>query len=60
MKYAIEHITAPIINTSTWIPEMVPADVWWLTGPGVSRPATDIEIYLWKQIERPQVVGVPA
>lgn len=51
MKYTLEHINTPVINTSTWHPQMVPADVWWIKGPGVNRLATDIEVALWKQIE---------
>lgn len=25
-----------------------PANVWWLTGGGLSRPATDVEIAFWQ------------
>lgn len=49
--FRIELITGLVERTSWWKDEnkMVPANVWWLYGPGVSRPATDIEIDLWKQ-----------
>ncbi len=40
-------------RTSWWKDEnvMVPSDVWWVSGNGVSRPATDIEVYLWRRGE---------
>ncbi len=50
MTYTLTLHTANIVRTSWWKDEnrKEPAGVWWLTGGGLSRPATDVEIELWK------------
>jgi len=47
--YRLELVRGEIDRTTWWKDEnrREPANVWWLIGPGVSRPATDIEINLW-------------
>lgn len=53
MRYKLVHHTAPIVETTWWKDQnrMVPSGVWWLEGPGISRPATDVEVEFWKRIE---------
>lgn len=50
-NYQLELVTGLIERTTWWKDEnhKEPANVWWLTGPGTSRPANDIEIDLWLQ-----------
>jgi len=47
--YRLDLVLGEVDRTTWWKDEnrREPANVWWLTGPGVSRPATDIEISLW-------------
>ena len=50
--YEVKQVTAPIVRTS-WNKDdnrVEPADVWWLTGGGESRPATQSEIELQLRI----------
>lgn len=53
-KYRLTHYNGPVEHTTWWKDEnrIEPADVWWLEGAGISRPATDIEIDLWLQIHK--------
>lgn len=50
-RYTLTHHSCPVDRTTWWKDEnhKEPADVWWLSGPGISRPATDIEVDLWRQ-----------
>lgn len=62
--YRIELCAGKVRKGTWWKPTpdytTEPANVWWVTGGGVSRPATDVEIYLQSQIEKltAQVVEV--
>lgn len=51
--YRLELVTGEVDRTTWWKDEnrREPANVWWITGPGTSRPATDIEIDLWLQFQ---------
>ena len=53
--YTLELVTSEVERTTWWKDEnhKEPANVWWITGPGVSRPATVEEIDLWRQIKAP-------
>lgn len=50
-RYTLTYLTYPVDRTTWWKDEnrKEPANVWWLEGPGISRPATDIEVDVWKQ-----------
>lgn len=47
--YRLELVTGEVDRTTWWKDEnrREPANVWWITGPGTNRPATDVEIDLW-------------
>lgn len=52
-RFKLELITGLVDRTTWWKDENTreSANVWWITGPGVSRPATVEEIDLWLQKE---------
>lgn len=54
MPYRLERCMGLVDRTSWWKNEdrKEPANVWWLTGGGLSRPATDVEVELWKVIQK--------
>jgi hypothetical protein len=49
-EYKLTLHNEPVIRTSWWKDEdrMEPSNLWWLTGGGLSRPATDAEVQFWK------------
>lgn len=53
--YKLELVTGEVDRTTWWKDEnhKEPAGVWWLTGGGLSRPATDVEIEFWKMAATP-------
>lgn len=54
MIYKLTLSTGLVPRTTWWKPSedygKEPANVWWLEGGGLSRPATDVEIELWKTL----------
>ncbi len=46
-RIVAHEITVP--QTDEWNPRPVKGTVYRVVGPGVDRPATDIEIAVWKQ-----------
>lgn len=52
--YRLTLHTGPIDRTTWWKDEnrKEPANVWWLEGGGLNRPATDVEIEFWLRAER--------
>lgn len=64
MYYRIEHVVTEIEQTHYWkdLNAKRPADVYWLTGERngkvfESRCATEVEIELYKEIERLRALG---
>jgi len=59
--YHLELVTGEVDLTTWWKDgnQRVPANVWWLTGPGISRPATSIEVDLWQAARHGEVVSAP-
>jgi hypothetical protein len=51
MPYKLTLHTKPVERTTWWKDENhpEPANVWWLEGHGLNRPATDVEVDLWQQ-----------
>ncbi len=47
--YRIEAHEITVPQTDEWNPRPVQGTVYRVVGPGVDRPATDIEIAVWKQ-----------
>ena len=48
--YILTLVTGLVDHSTWWKGDATrePANVWWLEGGGLSRPATDVEIELWK------------
>ncbi len=44
----VEHIVN-VPRTDEWNPRTVSDVLYWIEGPGVCRPATDIEVSVWQQ-----------
>jgi hypothetical protein len=51
--YRLEQSTALVTQTH-WCKEewtQVPSGVWWITGGGLNREATEVEVSLWVQLQ---------
>ncbi len=44
----VEHVVK-VPRTDEWNPRTVSDVLYWIEGPGVCRPATDIEVDVWQQ-----------
>lgn len=53
MIYTLTLITGQVDHTHWWknLDVKEPANIWWLTGGGLSRPATEVEVELWRTAE---------
>lgn len=49
MTYRIVRRECTVPRTDQWNPREVTETVWMIEGPGVNRPATDIEIAVYGQ-----------
>ena len=51
--YTLTLVTGPVDRTHWWknLDRKEPANVWWLTGGGLNRVATDVEIELWQRVQ---------
>ena len=51
-NYSLQLVTGKVDHTHWWknLDTKEPANVWWLTGCGESRPATEVEIELWLRL----------
>ncbi len=44
----VEHVVN-VPRTDEWNPRTVSDVLYWIEGPGICRPATDIEVDVWRQ-----------
>lgn len=60
--YTLTLVTKQIDRTTWWknCDRKQPANVWWLTGGGLNRLATDVEVDLWLQLQAAKGTLEPA
>lgn len=56
--YKLVAYPVTVTRTDQWLPRQITETVYMIEGPGVNRPATDIEIDVWKQGEAYGVTGM--
>ena len=47
--YRLVAYPAKLVRTDQWNPRQVEETLYRIEGPGVDRPATDIEVDIWRQ-----------